>query len=1011
MSSTNKRVQGAITLRQLLDSHTEGNRSCLGLFKYGTKILPKCSSEYEISTISFKNALDDLSSILDSNEHAQDVGLINKLEWIAFAFCCPRHQKKSHSIIGFTYYWLAIERLPGLLSCARIAIEMKGDEMIFYKIKSDVSCENEVCRERCHCLHREIENLGQDEKWLLRQISQDMLRSFEDRDGFRRNCLRTFMHALDFSSTSSSIHETEDRKLEEAKLLWDSWYLMPSCKTAKADKAQDPDESEPNDDWKIGDVTKKSFSVDPGQNETRRDSPFGRGSPEQKSMDYCLTFSVSFEPDTYQSPVLNKACSPSTSPGDSPQCAESDIDISSTRDEAISEPDTPFSVSSPLTYRADPSYKPASTTTIESGTDYTVVPSSESGSDGINEYDDDELLSTDLEFQPGSSGVDDFHGNSSGVADLYSNSDRDNGNPSDNNHLSSEDSISDSDSKVFNGPNSNQLLSGNSAFDTRRMSINGSDCNHLPSRDPASNSISQIINKPDGNHLSSRGPTSGFHLTGVAKNDDDTLISRDLASKPSFDSTCESNGNDRLTGDLPSVSRFETVNESDNDHLPSRDTTFDSNFQTINKPDGSNLSPEDPATGLDFERFNELDKDSLSSRESVSEPGTEDICGPDVNALPIGVPASGSGSARVDEPNNNRPLPAFVASDGGSEEINELDINHLPLGYLALDSGSANIDEPDNTGLTLPAVSAGPCRSGRFTVPAETSVPLPAQHVANASRPSFRPFQKVKKTVEQLRQNILKLMQEDVSGEALNQGYIYIFRSPDLRGLVKIGMTRASIEARQSSIRKCLSTTVEPFDIKTFSLVQNYSRVERLVHLELWNQRRCFDCSSPHGSKVKKSTVHDEWFEISEAEATQVVGRWRKWTSTRPYSGGLLSMMEKRRIRRFSEDDQFLNMVFKDISNDEWSWNDFMTFPAWKLYLLQIYYWFSDERGDPFKNSRFASLRDHWKSNLIILLAFFDCSLVVFALPQLLPTTLASAIMLSFINSAILGTCTLLYAA
>ncbi|PMD33406.1 hypothetical protein L207DRAFT_438783 [Hyaloscypha variabilis F] len=126
------------------------------------------------------------------------------------------------------------------------------------------------------------------------------------------------------------------------------------------------------------------------------------------------------------------------------------------------------------------------------------------------------------------------------------------------------------------------------------------------------------------------------------------------------------------------------------------------------------------------------------------------------------------------------------------------------------------------------------------------------------------------------------------NGPNLDHGYVYIFKSADWPGYVKIGSTKQAPKEREHQWStkckfKCVHITDE--NDKPFRF---YGIIERIVHAELYNEQMkfyCDECGSNHRLSLEKKgeeklsrwTEHSEWFEISETKAKEVVNKWRDW--------------------------------------------------------------------------------------------------------------------------------------
>ncbi|KAE9366724.1 hypothetical protein N431DRAFT_351113 [Stipitochalara longipes BDJ] len=120
-------------------------------------------------------------------------------------------------------------------------------------------------------------------------------------------------------------------------------------------------------------------------------------------------------------------------------------------------------------------------------------------------------------------------------------------------------------------------------------------------------------------------------------------------------------------------------------------------------------------------------------------------------------------------------------------------------------------------------------------------------------------------------------------------GYIYIYKSKNAfpgPKYVKIGKTRQAPNERIYKWETSCKFECIPIKDNNDKRFLHYHAVERIVHAELYNERRkykCNECNQAHklgfGAKYAKSpsTEHGEWFEISEEKALQVVNKWRDW--------------------------------------------------------------------------------------------------------------------------------------
>jgi hypothetical protein len=111
------------------------------------------------------------------------------------------------------------------------------------------------------------------------------------------------------------------------------------------------------------------------------------------------------------------------------------------------------------------------------------------------------------------------------------------------------------------------------------------------------------------------------------------------------------------------------------------------------------------------------------------------------------------------------------------------------------------------------------------------------------------------------------------------EGFIYIFWDKEHFGKLKIGRT-VNLErrlkewdrdcGRQHSYHPAITRGELP-------TIPHYSRVERLMHIELKERRRQRHCE-------KCNRNHQEWFEVGDALVMRVFQKWRDWITQEPYA-------------------------------------------------------------------------------------------------------------------------------
>jgi hypothetical protein len=152
------------------------------------------------------------------------------------------------------------------------------------------------------------------------------------------------------------------------------------------------------------------------------------------------------------------------------------------------------------------------------------------------------------------------------------------------------------------------------------------------------------------------------------------------------------------------------------------------------------------------------------------------------------------------------------------------------------------------------------------------------------------------------------------------EGHVYIFKSPEYfrrffpneQPLLKIGMSK-DVSKRMEDLRgKCgLFDLARVADCEDRPM-EFYWKVEELVHTELLNFRRLFNCKKCRNAKGTE-TEHQEWFAVDEEVALMTVQRWRRFIELEPYDeNGILKGHWSRMI-------QPKNMEHPDA---EEQWND-----------------------------------------------------------------------------------------
>ncbi len=198
--------------------------------------------------------------------------------------------------------------------------------------------------------------------------------------------------------------------------------------------------------------------------------------------------------------------------------------------------------------------------------------------------------------------------------------------------------------------------------------------------------------------------------------------------------------------------------------------------------------------------------------------------------------------------------------------------------------------------------------------------------------------------------------------KANDWGCIYILQNPKHLEYVKIGRTEYDPEERLQQWLKCgceLNLVGEPTE--SFIRVPCHTRLEGLIHLMLWNERRKFACVSCTAKGKKdipangKMSMHGEWFKIDKDQALRLVKSGRDWMRSLPYGDdGELTRDWKNRVTRIRNDIKVFTHKLEQEIEEGRRWEAFLTMPdATRLSRIQQWVW--DKRLEP--NGRLSPSR------------------------------------------------------
>ncbi|KAM0234703.1 hypothetical protein ACHAP5_009942 [Fusarium lateritium] len=150
--------------------------------------------------------------------------------------------------------------------------------------------------------------------------------------------------------------------------------------------------------------------------------------------------------------------------------------------------------------------------------------------------------------------------------------------------------------------------------------------------------------------------------------------------------------------------------------------------------------------------------------------------------------------------------------------------------------------------------------------------------------------------IEHINEEIKKKLLCPLSEEETNQGgHVYIYTFPesyhDAHPYIKIGYAK-DVKTRMSQWK---TQCGYPPELLGQFPAEHYVKVEKLVHAQLWNQRKREKdgCPTCH---VK----HKEWFKVDSMTANKYIGLWTSWMRQQPYDDeGVLQDKWRLRIESF----------------------------------------------------------------------------------------------------------------
>ncbi|RBR13324.1 hypothetical protein FVER53590_02733 [Fusarium verticillioides] len=154
----------------------------------------------------------------------------------------------------------------------------------------------------------------------------------------------------------------------------------------------------------------------------------------------------------------------------------------------------------------------------------------------------------------------------------------------------------------------------------------------------------------------------------------------------------------------------------------------------------------------------------------------------------------------------------------------------------------------------------------------------------------FEDFSRPRSTLEINKAIKKRLLEPLTETETKNGGYIYLYTFPesyhDAHPYIKIGYSQDVSKRMRDWKKQC------GYEAKVLGEfpAEHYVKVERIVHAQLWNQRKrekaCPACN----------VRHEEWFKVEAMTASKIIALWTGWMRREPYDGEV-NILDKWRIR------------------------------------------------------------------------------------------------------------------
>lgn len=274
---------------------------------------------------------------------------------------------------------------------------------------------------------------------------------------------------------------------------------------------------------------------------------------------------------------------------------------------------------------------------------------------------------------------------------------------------------------------------------------------------------------------------------------------------------------------------------------------------------------------------------------------------PSVSSLSVSSEAPTPDSHDSTSTSNNEGQPT-TQSHQSSEPVNppgagegeqsapslSIPIRSIPTPVVA--SASTNEDGPNRPALQPSSeVTAPPLEPNQQEIP---TAPRPGEPRESDSLPAEVSFYLRYQDSTSKLYSIIRTTENPLA-------WVYVYQSPNVQNLIKIGVTIKPGDERLKEITKCKCGCKfgDVYEVQSYPVpALQYKKVEDLCHAELAN----FNCTNVKytGEAVKVST-HQEWFWVPPAVAQKSVERWQSFVKAAYTPVGTLTELWSERVGEF----------------------------------------------------------------------------------------------------------------